>query len=118
MNSEYILDRMQIEEINRRYGGTIRNDAEIETSLLMGKGKTVFRKVALLWRAVIVGHPFTDGNKRTAAGIALVLIDGSGFEIDKEMEERLGNALLKVAKENLTDLNRIERLVRYAIEGN
>jgi len=118
MNSEYIISKEQIKLINEKYGGSLRSDAEIETALDMGKGKAVFRKIAYLWRAILVGHPFTDGNKRTALMTAIAILDACRIKAEKDVKENLVSEIRKVAKENITDVSRIERLVRYAVEGN
>lgn len=118
MNSEYILDKEQIRMINEKYGGILRSDAEIDTALTLGKGKSVYRKIAYLWRAILVGHPFTDGNKRTALIVALTVLDKCKIELDENKKENMVSEITKIAKENITDVNRIERLVRYAVTGN
>jgi prophage maintenance system killer protein len=118
MNSEYIIQKEQIRAINEKYGGSLRTDAEIETALDLGKGKCVYRKIAYLWRAILVGHPFTDGNKRTALIAALAILEKCRIGLDEEGKERMVAEITKIAKENLTDVNKIERLVRYAVTGN
>ena len=117
MNSEYIIAKEQIRLINERYGGRLRSDAEIETALALGKGKSVYRKIAYLWRAVLVGHPFTDGNKRTALVVALAILEKCDIKLNEEKKENLVTEIKKIAKENITDISRIERLVRYAATG-
>lgn len=117
MNSEYIVSKDQIRAINERYGGDLRSDAEIETALDLGKGKSLYRKIAYLWKAVLVGHPFTDGNKRTALGVALIMLEKSEIKPDSIKKENMVSTITKIAKENITDINRIERLIRYAAEG-
>ncbi len=116
MNSEYMLTKEDIKRINERYEGTLRGDAEIETALYVGKGKSIFRKIAYLWRAVLVGHPFTDGNKRTALAIGEVLFELDGFHLSEESKRKMVNAIIKMSREDTTKINRIERLVRYVVE--
>jgi|GEM_PF-449593 len=118
MNSEYIVSKDQIKWINRKYGGSLRSDAEIESALHLGKGKAVFRKIAYLWRAILVGHPFTDGNKRTALMVSLAIIKACKIKAGKGVSESLVSEIRKIAKENITDINRIERLIRYAVTGD
>jgi len=117
MNSDYIITKEQIKWINSEYGGSLRTDAEIETALDLGKGKAVFRKMVYLLRAILVGHPFTDGNKRTALMVSLTILDNCKIEATEENKEKLVEEITKIAKENITDINRIERLVRYAVTG-
>ena len=116
MNSEYIIDKEHIRAINEKYGGNLRSDAEIETALDLGKGKSVYRKIAYLWRAILVGHPFTDANKRTALGVALIILEKCKIKTDEQRIENMVSTVTKIAKENIRDINRIERLVRYAAE--
>lgn len=118
MNSEYIIGKEEVRAINERYGGSLRSDAEIETALSMGKGKSIYRKMALLWRAILVGHPFTDGNKRTALMVSVRMVEASGIELEKQQKEAIVKEIVKIAKENITDINRIERLIRYAVTGD
>jgi prophage maintenance system killer protein len=118
MNSEYIITKEHVRMINEKYGGGLRNDAEIETALDLGKGKAVYRKIAYLWRSILVGHPFTDGNKRTALMVALTILDKCRVRAGDQEKENLVKEVRKIASENITDINRIERLIRYAVSGN
>jgi death-on-curing family protein len=118
MNSECIVTREQIRSINKRYGGDLRSDAEIETSLTMGKGRSLYRKIAYLWRAILVGHPFTDGNKRTALMVAVIMLEKSSIELEDRLKENMTSEIIRIAKDNITDIQRIERLVRYAATGH
>jgi len=118
MNSEYILTKEQIMKMNEMYGGSVRNDAEIETSLELGKGKSIYRKIAYLLRAILVGHPFSDANKRTALMVAITMLKDCCIELNDESKENLVSEMRKIAKENITDITNIERLVRYAVTGD
>ena len=130
MNSEYILSKEEIRGINEQYGGSLRMDAEIETALEAGKGKRIYRKVAYLMRAILVGHPFTDGNKRTALMVALSMLEKCQIVMDEGKKENLVSEIRKIAGENIRDrrgnrqpkavnqIKRIERLVRYAVTGD
>jgi len=118
MNSEYVITKEQVRMVNERYGGSLRSDAEIETALDLGKAKSVFRKIAYLWRAILVGHPFTDANKRTALMVAIAILEKCEIKLDKKIKKTLVTEIRKIASENLTDINSIERLIRYAVSGN
>ncbi len=118
MNSDYTMTKEQIRLINERYGGSLRSDAEIETALELGKGKSVYAKIAYLVRAILVGHPFTDGNKRTAFIVAMTVLEKCNIKLTEEKKENMVSEITKIAKENITDVSRIERLIRYAATGN
>jgi len=50
--------------------------------------------------------------------VAWTLIKDCKIETNEKTDENLVSEIRKVAKENITDVSRIERLVRYAVEGN
>ena len=118
MNLEYIITKEQIKKINKQYGGSLRMDAEIETALFLGKGKNMYRKIAYLLRAILVGHPFTDGNKRTALIVALSVLESCNIKLKAEEKEKLVAVVTKIAKESIRDVSRIERLMRYVVTGD
>lgn len=118
MNLEYIISKEQIKMINGQYGGGLRTDAEIETALFLGKGKNVYRKIAYLLRAVLVGHPFTDGNKRTALIVALSVLESCNIKLKPEAKEKLVTEITKIARENIRDIQKIERSIRYVVTGD
>lgn len=118
MIPEYILSKEEIRSINEQYGGSLRMDAEIETALEAGKGKSIYRKVAYLLRAILVGHPFTDGNKRTALMVMLAMLEKSQIKITDEQKEGIVEGIRKIASGNIRDIGRIERSVRYVVTGS
>ena len=118
MNSEYIIRKGQIRAINELYGGSLRTDAMIETALDMGKGRSIYRKIAHLWKAILVGHPFTDGNKRTALMVALTILEKCKIRLDEGKKNMMVTEIRRIAMENIKDVERIERLVRYVVKGN
>ena len=129
MIQEYIVSKEEIRSLNEVYGGSLRMDTsiegvrrrlpafEIETALSLGKGKGIYRKVAYLWKAILVGHPFTDGNKRTALMVAVAMLEKCGIKLDGEKKENIVSEIRKIASENITDINTIERSIRYAVTG-
>jgi hypothetical protein len=48
MNSEYIIPKEQIIWMNKKYGGNLRTDAEIESALSLGERKAVLKEHILL----------------------------------------------------------------------
>ena len=118
MFTEEEVSKGEITDINREYGGGVLYDAEIETALDMGRGRSICRKLALIWRAILVAHPFTDGNKRTCLAVTLLLLKRRGFRLTDENRERITTAMEAVAEKNIRDLPKLERMVRYALEGD
>ncbi|MBI4181903.1 MAG: Fic family protein [Candidatus Aenigmarchaeota archaeon] len=93
-------------------------DAEIETALERGTGKALFAKIAYLWKAMLIGRPFTDGNKRTALTVALTILEECRVDTGGRVKERMVQEITRIARENIEDADRIERLIRYAVEGH
>ena len=118
MITEPIITNEQIKRINKIYGGSLRSDAEIDTALTLGRGRSAFRKIAILWRAILVGHPFTDGNKRTALMVAITILERCNIKLEERKKENIVSDIKKIAAENITDIERIERMVRYVATGN
>lgn len=102
------ITKDDVMRISRLYGSSLRNEAEIENALYAGRGRSAPRQVACLWRALLVSGPFFEGDKRTALAAACILL-GHG-------SEGIVAAIIKITKESITDIDRIERLVRYAME--
>lgn len=108
------IDKEDLLRINNGFGGHLRNDASIEHALIQQESNKLgkYKKLAYLWRAILVDHPFTDGNKRTAVFLAFVFAEQNKKQIDKEL---LVHHAIAVAKQNIIDINLIERRLRNAI---
>jgi len=109
------LNVEDVKRINRTLGGNLRDKGSIEFAIATGEGKPDIRKVALLWRAVLIDHPFDDANKRTVELITRKYARMKKYEIDTE---KLTREILNVSKKNITNLSKIERRIKYATKGN
>ena len=118
MGVDYTISMEEIRSINEQYGGSLRMDAEIETALEAGKGMSIYRKVAYLLRAILVGHPFTDGNKRTAFVVTTTMVGKSQINLSDAQKERIVEEIRKIASKNVRDIDKIERSIRYVITGD
>ncbi|UZE94060.1 MAG: Fic family protein [Candidatus Pacearchaeota archaeon] len=106
----------KLKKLGREYGGHLRANGSLKFALEVSKGKGKYRQLAYLWRAIIVDHPFTDANKRTAMRETLRFMKEHKIEITQKKIERITKAIIKVAKQNLTNLNLLERRIRNAIK--
>lgn len=108
------IDKEDIMRINRGFGGGLRNDASIDFAIeKQADGKLgEYKKLAYLWRAILVDHPFSDGNKRTAVFLAFNFCQEFNKRVDRDL---LVHHALSIAKNNITDINVIERRLRNAI---
>lgn len=108
------IDKEDLLRINLGFGGGLRNDASIDFALEKQNEKKLgeYKKLAYLWRAILVDHPFTDGNKRTAVFLA--------YEFASELDKSADRDLLvhhaqSIAEKNIGEINIIERRLRNAI---
>lgn len=62
---------------------------------------TVFDKAAVYARAVIMDHPFVDGNKRTGMTAAFVFLENNGWASTVE-NGAIEQLALRIARERLT----------------
>jgi prophage maintenance system killer protein len=109
------IDKKELLRINKGFGGNLRNDSSIDFAIHKFQNKKMgfYKKLAYLWRAILVDHPFSDGNKRTAAYISIKLGVENKKQIDQDM---LSYQLTSVAKQNITDINKIEWRIKNAIK--
>lgn len=73
------ISKIDLLRINRGFGGNLRSDSSLDYAIDMQKNKRIgpYKKLSYLFRAVLVDHPFSDGNKRTAAFIAMAFAEES-----------------------------------------
>ena len=100
--------------INKGFGGNIRNSASIEFALEKQKNNKLgkYKKLAYIWRSILVDHPFSDGNKRTAAFIAFAFAQENNKIVDREL---LLHHLQSIAEKNITGIRKIENRLKNAI---
>ena len=102
-------------EINRRFGGQLVRDASLDFALMMQNRPKLgpYKKLAYLWRAILVDHPFSDGNKRSAVFLAVEFVREHQKRVD---EEQLVHHAIAIAKKNITDIRTIEWRLKDAIK--
>ena len=108
------ISKENLLRINQGFGGNIRSGSSIDYAIDMQKEKRIgeYKKLAYLLRAVLVDHPFSDGNKRTAMFIALAFAEENKKQVDREL---LLHHIVSIAKQNLTDIRNIEWRLKNAV---
>lgn len=101
-------------EANSGFGGTLVREGSLDYALAMQKHKRYgdYRKLAFIWRAILVDHPFSDGNKRTALWAALKFAGATGRKADSDT---LTKSIVKISAGNVTSIDKIERMLRNGI---
>lgn len=100
--------------INEGFGGEIISDSSIDFALEKQKDELIgeYKKLAYLMRAIIVDHPFSDANKRTAMYFALKFAEENNKQVDRDL---LLHHIVAIAKNNMNEILNIERRMKNAI---
>jgi len=108
------ISKEEILHINKGFGGGLRNDSSLDFAIDILKNKKLgdYKKLAYLLRAILVYHPFSDGNKRTAMYIALKFIEGTKKQVDRDL---LLHHIVSIEKNNITEIKNIEYRMKNAI---
>ena len=109
------IDIEDLLRINKGFGGNVIRTASLEYAIEKLKNKRIgfYAKLAYLFRAILIDHPFSDGNKRTAMFFAFFFADKSKKAIDRDL---LLHHILSIAKKNISDIRNIKRRLITAIK--
>lgn len=109
------ISKEDLLRINKGFGGNLRSDSSLDFAIQMQKNNKLgfFTRLAYLWRAILVDHPFSDGNKRTAIFLAYGLAEKNKKQIiDRDL---LVHHTLSIAKENIINIRQIAWRLKNAI---
>jgi len=109
------IRKEDIIRIARGFGGNLRNSASLEFALDRQQDRKLgeYKKLAYLLRAILVDHPFSDGNKKTAMFVAFAFAEENNKKVDNEL---LKHHILSIASKNLTEIRAIEERMKNAIK--
>ena len=109
------ISKKNLLRINKGFRGGLRNDASLDFAFYTQNNSKIglYKKLAYLLRAILVDHPFTDGNKRTATFLAIAFANEHNKQIDREI---LIHQIISIAKKNLTDIRQISDRIKTAIK--
>jgi prophage maintenance system killer protein len=110
-----MLSKKDIIEINKAFHtGKVANMGSLDFALSqVYRSRNWLRTAAILSRAILVDHVFEDGNKRTTVGIVATLMEMHCVSFS---QEGLDRAVVKIAKKNMINIQRIERVITNARE--
>jgi prophage maintenance system killer protein len=95
---------------NKKFGGILTNKSPLNFAVENAiRERSIYRSNAILVRGIIVYHPFLDGNKRTTVDIITKRFQEQGIKCDEEI---LLKNLIEIARNNISDINKIERKLR------
>lgn len=73
---------------------------------------TIEEKAAALLQAIVIAHPFFDGNKRAALGATLFLLESNGVDINFADDDALYDFVIAVTTGELREVAEIADGVR------
>ncbi len=111
--------------INKRLGGSVLNRGAVDfliTKIESKISKKDYRRQiatisAILWYEIIRGHPFVDGNKRTATETMKLFLKQNNFKLNTPLSG-LVYISLKVANNEIAYPELIEWIYRRIEHGN
>jgi len=108
------ISKQDLIRINHGFGGNLRSDASLDFAIHMQENKKLgsYKKLAYLWRAILVDPPFSDGNKRTAVYFALKFADMNKKSVNRDL---LVYQAISIAKNNIVNIRQIEWRIKNAI---
>ncbi|MBS3085069.1 Fic family protein [Candidatus Pacearchaeota archaeon] len=109
------ISKQELLRINYGFGGNLRNGSSLDYAFdKLGDRKLgPYKKLAYLLRAILVDHPFSDGNKRTASYVALAFTHEKKKQVDMDL---LIHHIVSIAKQNIQDIRNIEYRIKNAIK--
>ena len=111
------ISKEDLVRVNHGFGGNLRNDSSLDYALDAQKNNKLgnYKKLAYLLRAILVDHPFSDGNKRTATFLCLNFAEENKKQIDRDL---LLEQIISIAKNNINEIRNIEWRLKTCIREN
>lgn len=110
-----LINKKDVIGINKEIGcnGQFSNESSLDFALsIVKQKKSRLFELSYLVRSLLVDHIFQDGNKRTAATIIALFLEQKSLDYDKE---RIIEVILQISKKNISDINKIMRLIKNVI---
>ena len=103
-----------IVRVGKGFGGNLRNDASLDFALEKQKNTKLgeYKKLAYLIRALVIDHPFTDGNKKTAAYVILAFAEQFNKQVDFELVKE---QMISIASKNINSIRAIEERIKNVL---
>ncbi len=113
--SHTYINKKDLIRINQEIGenGNFHNESSLDFALsIIKQKKSWLYELSYLIRSLLVDHVFEDGNKRTAMALLTTYLEDKKLEYDKD---RMPKVFWNISKKNITDINKITRLIKSVI---
>lgn len=109
------ISKEDLLRVNKGFGGNLIRDSSIDFAFDKFKNNKLgkYKKLAYLLRAILVDHPFTDGNKRTAVFAVFSFAEEHKKQVDNDL---LLHHVISIAKNNIINIRNIEWRLKNAIK--
>lgn len=109
------ISKKELLRINKGFGGNLRSDSSLDFAFYIIRSRKMgfYKKLAYLLRAILVDHPFSDGNKRTAAFLCFAFAEEYKKNVDREL---VLHQIISIAKKNIQEIRNIEWRIKTAIK--
>ncbi|MFW5846625.1 MAG: Fic family protein [Nanoarchaeota archaeon] len=107
------ISKEDLLRINAGFGGNLRSGSSLDFAFHIQQNKKLgaYKKLAHLLRAILVDHPFSDGNKRTAMFVSLAFASENNKGVNRDI---LLYQIVAIAKKNLTNIRQIADRIKTA----
>ena len=109
-----MIEEQGIISINKQFDkGNVINKGSLDFALSSAKrSKNWLKQLSIITRAILIDHVFEEGNKRTASALIMSTMETYKIAYDPYEVDRI---IIKILKENITSINKIQRLIKNAI---
>lgn len=109
------ISKEDIIRIAKGFNGHLRNSSSLDFALEKQKESKLgeYKKLAYLIRAIVIDHPFSDGNKKTAAYVCFVFAEQGKKQIDDEL---LKHQIISIASKNINEIRTIKERLKNVIK--
>jgi len=109
------ISKENLLRINKGFGGNLRSDSSLDFAIEVQTNKKLgsYKKLAYLLRAILVDHPFSDGNKRTAVFVVFAFAKEFNKEVSREL---LIHQMISIANKNISEIRNIEQRLKTVIK--
>jgi len=110
-----MLSKKDLITINMEFhNGRVMNQGSLDYAIdYIRRSNNWLKSSAFLARAILIDHIFEDGNKRTAAAVIMTYMEMNSIHFNPD---RVSKLILQVIIKNITDIRKIERLIKNVIE--
>ena len=109
------ISKEELIRINHGFGGNLRSDSSLDFAFSKIEDSKIgdYKQLAYLLRAILVDHPFSDGNKRTAMFLVFAFAKEKRKQVDRDL---LIHHITSIAKNNIQEIRNIEWRLKNAIK--